>query len=90
MRLDVFLKVSRICPRRTVAQKLCDAGAVEINGRPAKPSHSVKAGDELVLRRHDKVSTFRVESIPERSQISREDARDVYRLIREERGSDLF
>jgi ribosomal 50S subunit-recycling heat shock protein len=37
MRLDLFLKASRICPRRTIAQKLCDAGLVLLNGAPAKP-----------------------------------------------------
>ena len=50
MRLDLFLKASRLCSRRTVAQRICEAGRVSINGSPAKSSHVVKLGDEIVIR----------------------------------------
>ena len=45
MRLDLFLKASRLSPGRTLAQKLCDAGLVSINHQPAKSAHAVKSGD---------------------------------------------
>ena len=46
MRLDLFLKVSRLVPRRSLAQEFCDAGVVSVNGASAKSSKEVKAGDE--------------------------------------------
>jgi ribosomal 50S subunit-recycling heat shock protein len=48
MRIDLFLKASRLCLRRSVAQELCDAGAVEVNGAPAKSSRAVRVGDEIL------------------------------------------
>lgn len=84
MRLDVFLKASRLCPRRTVAQKLCDAGLVSLNGTPAKSAHHVKLADEIVIRRRDKITTLRVVSVPQRNQVSKEEARDLYELLSEE------
>jgi ribosomal 50S subunit-recycling heat shock protein len=84
MRLDLFLKASRICPRRTVAQQLCEAGSVLVNGTPAKPAHDIKSNDELVVRRRDRVSTYRVLSVPQRNQTSKQDARGLYELIKEE------
>jgi len=83
MRLDLFLKASRICPRRTLAQKLCDAGHVSVNGVSAKPAHSIKPGDEITLRRRDKVSRLKVLSVPEQRQTSKHDARDLYELLEE-------
>ena len=64
MRLDLFLKLTRLCPRRSVAQQLCDAGFVFLNGRPAKSSHAVKPADEIVIRRRDHEITVRVLSVP--------------------------
>lgn len=84
MRLDVFLKASRVCLRRTVAQKLCDAGLVSLNGTRAKSAHTIKAGDEIVIRRRDKVTTLRVVSVPQRNQVSKEEARDLYELLSEQ------
>lgn len=84
MRLDVFLKVSRLCPRRTVAQKLCDAGLVSVNGARAKSAHQVKAGDNIVIRRHDKVTTIRVVLVPQRNQVSKDEARGLYELFSED------
>ena len=88
MRLDLFLKASRICPRRTVGQQLCDAGHVTVNGSRAKPAHQIKAGDEIVVRRRDRISTFRVLSIPLRTQTSKPNARDLYEVTREQAISD--
>jgi len=88
MRLDLFLKASRICPRRTVAQNLCDAGFVLLNGTRAKPAHQVKPGDEITVRRGNKVSTFRVLATAERGQTSKQHARELYELTNEETVSD--
>ncbi len=49
MRLDVFLKTSRLIKRRSVAQELCDAGSVRVNGREAKPAKEVRRGDSIEL-----------------------------------------
>lgn len=84
MRLDVFLKVSRLCLRRTVAQKLCDAGLVSVNDARAKSAHQVKPGDEIVIRRHDKVTTLRVVLVPQRNQVSKDEARGLYELLSED------
>jgi ribosomal 50S subunit-recycling heat shock protein len=84
MRLDIFLKLSRLCPRRTVAQKLCDAGLVLINGRPAKSAHVVKAGDQLDLRRRDHLLVVRVALVPSPPNVSRADAKRMYEVLRDE------
>jgi ribosomal 50S subunit-recycling heat shock protein len=85
MRLDLFLKASRLCQRRTVAQKLCEAGLVFINAKPAKSSHTVKPGDEITIRRRDRISRVRVLSLPAARQTSRKDAAVLFELLSEER-----
>ena len=84
MRLDLFLKASRLCSRRTIAQKICEAGRVSVNGSSAKSSHTVKAGDEILLRRHDKLVTLRVLFVPTARQTSRKDASALYEVVSEE------
>jgi ribosomal 50S subunit-recycling heat shock protein len=84
MRLDLFLKASRLCQRRTIAQKLCDAGLVFINAKPAKSAHTVKLGDEITIRRRDRVSTVKVLSLPAARQTSRKAAGDLVQLLSEE------
>ena len=88
MRLDVFLKASRLCPRRTVAQKICDAGRVSINGKPAKSAHVVRIGDELSLQTRDKLTVVRVTAVPEERQPSRRDAKSLYEILSETRLED--
>ena len=83
MRLDLFLKLSRLCPRRSVAQKLCDAGFVLLNGHPAKPAHSVKINDALVIRRRDQETTVRVLSVPTTRSVSRRDAHALIEVLSE-------
>ena len=83
MRLDLYLKASRICPRRTVAQKLCDAGRVSLNGNSAKPAHPVKTGDEITITRGDQVSIFRVLSVPSERQTSKKDSRSLFEVLSE-------
>jgi ribosomal 50S subunit-recycling heat shock protein len=63
MRLDKFLKVSRVIKRRTVANEACDAGRVVINGKVAKASHDVKVGDLVEIKYGEKIIKFKITSI---------------------------
>lgn len=83
MRLDLFLKASRLCSRRTIAQKICEAGRVFVNGSSAKSSHGVKVGDEVLIKRHDKLMTVRVLSVPAARQTSRKDSSALYEVVNE-------
>jgi ribosomal 50S subunit-recycling heat shock protein len=83
MRLDLFLKLSRLCPRRSVAQQLCDAGFVLLNGRAAKSAHSVKPKDEITVRRRDHETVVRVLSVPEGRSVPRRDASSLVEVISE-------
>jgi ribosomal 50S subunit-recycling heat shock protein len=83
MRLDLFLRVSRLCGRRTLAQKLCDAGRVSINGNSAKSSHAVKVGDEILLKQFKKETKVRVVSVPTARHASRKDASTLYEVLSE-------
>ncbi len=85
MRLDLFLKATRLCPRRSVAQKLCDAGLIWLNGAPAKSAHAVKVGDELSIRRPEKTTLVRVLAVPQNRQTSRTDASSLYEVLSEQR-----
>jgi ribosomal 50S subunit-recycling heat shock protein len=84
MRLDLFLKASRICPRRTVAQELCDKGLVLVNGVKGKSSHTVKVGDEVTVRRRDKQTVIKVTSLPDTRQVSKKEAGALYELLSED------
>ncbi|MBD0371480.1 MAG: RNA-binding S4 domain-containing protein [Pyrinomonadaceae bacterium] len=84
MRLDLFLKVSRLCPRRSVAQELCDAGAVEVNGTGAKPSRAVREGDEIKLSRRHRVTRIKVLSAPATKQVARHEASSLYEILSDE------
>ena len=90
MRLDLFLKASRLCPRRTVAQKICEAGLVSLNGIPAKPAHPVRPGDEITIKRKDKITRFRVVIVPTEKQTSKKDAERFYEVIGEQVTGELF
>jgi len=82
VRLDLFLKLSRLCPRRTVAQKLCDAGIVLLNSRPAKSAHDVKAGDEIIIRKANEETVARVLEVPSSHNVSRRDANSLIEIVR--------
>jgi ribosomal 50S subunit-recycling heat shock protein len=79
MRLDKYLKVSRIIKRRTVANEACDGGRVSVNGKPAKPGAEVKPGDVLEIRFGDRLSKYEIISIGEHA--AKADAADMYRLL---------
>lgn len=82
MRIDKFLKVSRLIKRRTVAKDVSDQGRVWINGRDAKASTQVKVGDELAIQFGQKKVTIRVELLSESTR--KEDAAKMFTLLREE------
>ena len=79
MRLDKYLKVSRIIKRRTVANNACDAQHVTVNGRDAKASYNVKVGDIIEITFGQKVLKVRVENINE--TVSKADAATMYQII---------
>jgi len=79
MRLDKYLKVSRIIKRRTIANEACDAGRVEINGKVAKASVDVKFGDIIAIKFGDKITKFEVLEIKE--NVRKEDAQAMYRMV---------
>ena len=64
MRLDKFLKVSRVIKRRTVANDAADSGRIAVNGKVVKPSYEVKVGDIVEIKFGDKVSKFQIVKIP--------------------------
>ncbi|CAM3469390.1 Ribosomal 50S subunit-recycling heat shock protein, contains S4 domain [Paenibacillus catalpae] len=82
MRLDKFLKVSRLIKRRTVAKDVSEQGRVWINGREAKASSTVKPGDELAIQYGQKTVTVRIERIAETTR--KDEAGELYTLIKEE------
>jgi ribosomal 50S subunit-recycling heat shock protein len=79
MRLDKYLKVSRIIKRRTVANEACDAGRVEINGKVAKASVDVKIGDVIAIRFGDKITKFEILEVKE--NVRKEDTAAMYRMV---------
>lgn len=80
MRLDLFLKLSRLVPRRTIAQQMCEAGAVRLNGAPAKSAREVRAGDEIALRQRGRITTVRVLDVPLKPP-SKAQAATLYEMI---------
>ena len=82
IRLDKFLKISRIIKRRTVANEAADAGRITVNGKIAKPSAEVKVGDVLEIRFGAKTMRVLVETIAEHAR--KEDAALMYTLLSEE------
>ena len=79
MRLDKFLKVTRLIKRRTVANEACDAGRVLVNDRPAKASAQVKAGDVLEIQFGSK--SVRVEVLNVQETVKKEEAQELYRYL---------
>ena len=80
MRLDKYLKVSRLIKRRTVANEACDNARVTANGRSVKASYDVKAGDVLELRFGERVT--RVEVLEVSEHVGKADAPAMYRELR--------
>lgn len=79
MRLDKYLKISRLIKRRTVANEACDAGRVLVNGKTAKASVNVRAGDEIEIQFGSK--SVRVEVLDVQETIRKEEAKELYRYL---------
>ena len=79
MRLEKFLKVSRLIKRRTVANEACDAGRVMVNGKVAKASVSVKAGDILEISFGNK--NVKVEILDVAETVKKDDAKELYKYL---------
>ncbi len=83
MRLDLFLKISRLLPRRSVAQEFCDLGRIIVNGAKAKSSKEIKAGDEIEINRQDRSTKVLVTEIPAGKQVAKNAAGELYQLLEE-------
>ena len=79
MRLDKFLKVSRIIKRRTVANEVCDAKHVNVNGKTARASYEVKCGDVIEIQRGASLTKYRVLSVNEYAK--KDEAAQMYEVI---------
>ncbi|OLO27422.1 hypothetical protein BTR23_20165 [Alkalihalophilus pseudofirmus] len=82
MRLDKFLKVSRLIKRRTLAKEVCDQGRITVNGQVAKAGTNVSVGDELVIRFGQKFVTVQVEAIKDTTR--KEEASSMYTVTKEQ------
>lgn len=82
MRLDKYLKVSRIIKRRTVAKEACDGGRVSLNGRPAKAGSEVKSGDIMEIRFGNKLGRYEILELAE--TVRKEQAAALYRVLLED------
>ena len=81
MRIDKFLKVSRLIKRRTVANEVADAGRIIVNGRVVKASYKVKIGDEVQIMFGTKPVKVKVLSVE--NTVSKDGAREMYTVIEE-------
>lgn len=82
MRLDKFLKVSRLIKRRTVANEISDLGRISVNGTPAKPAKQLKEGDIIKIESPNRGITARVLKIPT-GNVSVQEAPSLYEVIEE-------
>ncbi len=83
MRVDKFLKVSRLIKRRTLAKEICDSGRVEVNERKAKASTEVNVGDSLTIRFGQRTLTVKIDKIVE--QIRKENVLELYSVLQDEK-----
>ena len=79
MRLDKYLKVSRLIKRRTVANEACDGGRISVNGRPAKASYDVKVGDVIEIAFGQRTVKVEVQAVEENAK--KEEAAALYREV---------
>jgi ribosomal 50S subunit-recycling heat shock protein len=91
MRLDLFLKASRLIVRRSLAQKFCDANRVKVNGSAAKSSREIKQGDEIQIKRENRLTRVKVLQVPDKKQFAKHEAANLYEIVGEETlADDLF
>lgn len=86
MRLDKYLKVSRIIKRRTVAKEACEGGRVSINTKVAKPGTEVKEGDIIEIRYADKSLKAKILNISE--HVTKDNAKNMYEILAGEEDTD--
>ncbi len=79
MRIDKYLKVSRLIKRRTVANEACDGGRISVNGKVVKASYDVKVGDEIEIQFGSRTLKIRVTDV--REQVGKSDASTLYEVI---------
>ncbi len=79
MRIDKYLKVSRLIKRRTVANEACDGGRISVNGKVVKASYDVKVGDEMEIQFGSRTLKIRVTDV--REQVGKSDASTLYEAI---------
>lgn len=84
MRLDLFLKISRLIRQRALAKKACEAGLVEVSGTKAKASRTVKEGQVICIQSPTRLLEVRILKIPKGS-VSKSEALSLYQIIRDER-----
>ena len=82
MRIDKFLKVSRLIRRRTLAKQVADQGRITINDKVAKASSSVKVGDELAIRFGQKIVTVKINKI--KNTTKKDEAESMFTILKEE------
>ncbi|MEK3906853.1 MULTISPECIES: RNA-binding S4 domain-containing protein [Oceanobacillus] len=82
MRLDKFLKISRIIKRRTLAKEVADQGRITVNGNQAKASTVLSKGDELIIRFGQKLVTVKVNDL--RETVKKDEAETLYTIVKEE------
>jgi ribosomal 50S subunit-recycling heat shock protein len=80
MRLDIFLKLSRLVPRRTLAQQMCEAGAVKLNGATAKSGREVRVGDQIAIRQRGRITTVCIRDVPAKPP-SKAQAASLYETV---------
>jgi ribosomal 50S subunit-recycling heat shock protein len=88
VRLDLFLKASRLVLRRSIARQLCDLGRINVNGAAAKASKEIKAGDEIEIIRGEKRTVARVLEIPGSKQVSKQAAGSLVEIVSSENVED--
>jgi ribosomal 50S subunit-recycling heat shock protein len=85
MRLDLYLKLSRLVPRRSLAKDLCDEGQVLVDDQPAKAGREVRAGERIRLRLPARELLVEILELPSARSVSRAAARELYRTLEEKR-----
>ena len=79
MRIDKYLKVSRLIKRRSIANEACDSGRISVNGRPVKASYDVKVGDIIEITLGERVNKYEVTAICE--HVLKDDASSLYKPL---------
>ena len=84
MRLDVYLKLSRLIPKRNLAKEFIGEGLVTVNGNITKAAYAVKLDDVITIKRRNSRTSARVLKIPEKKQVSKKDASSLFELLAHE------